>query len=539
MTDSRMYYVIDTNILIDYPDLVPPLDGSLVELDSPTIDLTGAHLVIPSVVIRELSNFKKEKSERGRVARMVLKRIRDLTQKAKKEQAWGSYLSSYNLRANIEIKERKQLLSILPVAKNFVANTDLPFAPASNDMDGQIILTALAVADNLANEPGGLLDGESGLEQVTILTNDNGLAIRANIRGLATSGYGYKYPEPYTGRREVTVPKDMLSLFMAIGELDLDEWQKNMPGQPRLIANEFIIMHPDEPFKGYDPHDDPYFSNIGRYDVKRQMIVRLKHIREFPVAPRNPGQAIYAEALAEPSIAAIVCTGPAGSGKTFMATVYSYEACKRGEYIEATVVPCEDRGNTGALPGDLDEKMDPSIRALKDALRDYLMDTDKTIRKELSSMDKSKQGRDDYCAQDSFRQCEKPEKGSVKNKLDERVQNIWENWFSSLPVDKARGRTFSRAIAIYDEFQDQNATQADTLVKRIGKKGKMIITGDVAQVHVPWLDETSNGLVYASRLLEDDYEVAQVHFTEEEVVRHSLVRRIAERQATQRHLSQG
>ena len=229
MTDSRMYYVIDTNILIDYPDLVPPLDGSLVELDSPTIDLTGAHLVIPSVVIRELSNFKKEKSERGRVARMVLKRIRDLTQKAKKEQAWDSYLSSYNLRANIEIKERKQLLSILPVAKDFVTSRVLSFAPASNDMDGQIILTALAVADNLADESGGLLDSESGLERVTILTNDNGLAIRANIRGLATSGYGYKYPEPYTGRREVTVPKDMLSLFMATLITHSAWWLPSLP----------------------------------------------------------------------------------------------------------------------------------------------------------------------------------------------------------------------------------------------------------------------------------------------------------------------
>ena len=50
MTDDRKYYVIDTNILIDYPDLIPQLDGTVVELDSPTVDLTGAHLVIPSVV---------------------------------------------------------------------------------------------------------------------------------------------------------------------------------------------------------------------------------------------------------------------------------------------------------------------------------------------------------------------------------------------------------------------------------------------------------------------------------------------------------
>ena len=67
MTDGRKYYVIDTNILIDYPDLIPRLDGTVVELDSPTVDLTGAHLVIPSVVIRELSNFKKRKERPRRL----------------------------------------------------------------------------------------------------------------------------------------------------------------------------------------------------------------------------------------------------------------------------------------------------------------------------------------------------------------------------------------------------------------------------------------------------------------------------------------
>lgn len=530
MTDGRKYYVIDTNILIDYPDLIPRLDGTVVELDSPTVDLTGAHLVIPSVVIRELSNFKKEKSDRGKVARAVLKRLCTLLRTSEKVNRNGSshtvYASSYHLNAAIRIEQRQQLLSVLPIAKDFVTSENLPFAPASNDMDGQIILAALAVASKLGNK-----DIDKGLEQVAILSNDNGLAIRAAIRGIFTSGYGYRYSEPYTGRREVVVPKDLLSYFMAAGRVELDDWREYMPHQPELVANEFVVMHPSEPLKDYDPDRDPYFSNIGRYDVKERAIVQLRHVREFPVTPKNPGQAIYAEALAEPSIAAIVCTGPAGSGKTYMATIYGYEACRRNEYIGVTVVPCEDHGNTGALPGDLDEKMDPDVRPLKNALRDYLIKTDRSIRKDMASIGKASKTRD--VLDEGY------EGYSVKNRLSSQIKLIWSNWFASIPIDKARGLTFSYEVAIYDEFQDQNAIQADTLIKRIGEDGKMILTGDVEQIHVPWLDQTNNGLIYASRLLKDNSMVAQVHFTEEEVVRHALVKEITKRQAAQKQQSRG
>lgn len=79
-------------------------------------------------------------------------------------------------------------------------------------------------------------------------------------------------------------------------------------------------------------------------------------------------------------------------------------------------------------------------------------------------------------------------------------------------------------------FQDQNAMQADTLVKRIGTKGKIVLTGDIEQIHAPYLDRDNNGLVYASHLLIDNTMVAQVHFTEDEVVRHPLVKMVAKRQ---------
>ena len=114
--------------------------------------------------------------------------------------------------------------------------------------------------------------------------------------------------------------------------------------------------------------------------------------------------------------------------------------------------------------------------------------------------------------------------------VDERVNEIWRKCFTVVPIEHARGQDFAYQLAIFDEFQDQSVSQALTLITRIGAEGKIVLTGDIGQVHAPYLDRTNNGLVYASRVLYDDPMVAQVHFTEEDVVRHPLVKLIAERQ---------
>lgn len=526
VSKKQKVYVIDTNILIDYMDIIQ--DGEKQPVD-PTFDLSDAHLVIPMVVVLELSKFKKEKSERGKAARIVQRRLRDLS-----EGKITKMESVYKMKAPIKVSNGKQTISFLPVHRAFTKT--LPFCPRNDDMDGQIIITAI-VASLAAS--GSKVDGTLAEEclagktfdNITLLTNDNGLAIRAREYGLCTNRYGYKRPEPYTGRRDVEVPHDFLSGFMAMKYVTLEDWRKQFPDQPDLIANEFVVMHPEPaspPHHNlYHSEDDPYFSNIGRYDVGEQKIVPLKYVRSCPVTPKTVGQALYAEALMDPNVAAVVCTGPAGSGKTYMATIYGYKACRDGDYIDVAVVPCESRSNIGALPGDLDEKMDPDVRPLKNALRNYLIENNKTIRKMMANAKKgNKANEEEFCPTNGS-----PEKGSIKAKLRELVDNIWESYFYNIPIDNARGNDFSFEIAIYDEFQDQNVKQADMLVKRIGEAGKIIITGDVKQIHSPYLDEFNNGLVYASQLLRDDQRVAQVYLTEDDVVRHSLVKEIARRQA--------
>lgn len=401
MWEERPIYVIDTNILVDYVDIISEEPDKSPE--EPTIDLTGAHIVIPAAVIRELSSFKKEKSDRGKAARTALKRIRALA-----EEQMQTIEKAYSLQAPIEITQNQQLISILPVHKDF--KKALPFNPTAEDMDGQIILATLTV---MFLKNGLPIDGSADIEKVmkltaddvTLLTNDNGLAIRARERGILTSRYGYKYPEPYTGRRDVVVPPEIFNEFFTTRKLSREYWEAYMPeSTPKLIANEFIIMslanEGDYP-RDFDFANNPYFDHIGRYDVDEDAIVALKYLRNFPLRARNAGQAIYAEALSNPEFAAVICTGPAGSGKTFMATVYGYNACKNGEFIGVTVVPCESHSKLGALPGDLDEKMDPDVQPLKNALRNYLLLDDPKLKKGLNELrkfgatNKPKNGEDD------------------------------------------------------------------------------------------------------------------------------------------------
>lgn len=541
-------YVVDTNVLIDYPDIIPSDDG-IAKFSEPTVDLSGAHIIIPEVVIQELSSFKKEHSERGKAASAILKRLRAIFELEGIDimNIKPMLSSAYYLKSCVIVGDRR--FSVLPIHKDF--KKSLPFSPDRDDMDGQVLLATIAVEFIYQMIP---VDGTAKKEDVedlvptgsvVLLTNDNDLPNRASCRGVLTSRYGYKPPAPYTGRRKMKIPKDLFWYFYDNGKVEMDIWNMMMEDaayeetwEP-FVANEFIIMELEDA-GDYPPTmlelGNPYYKHIGRYDAESDSVVGLSHLSEFPEPIMNDGQAIYVEALMNPDFPAVICTGPAGSGKTYMATVYGYQACKTGEYIGVAVVPCASQSKIGALPGSLNEKMDPDVQPLKNALRNYLLKTDKSLKAELKEL------RAHGAEVPHPRTPEEIEAGednrSINQKLCDRVNAIWDAWFSNLPIENARGRDFSYEVALYDEFQDQNAKQADTLIKRLGMNGKIIITGDIGQIHAPYLDESNNGLVYASQLLYNNPMVAQVHFTEEEVIRHPLVKMVAERQKARKKVAE-
>ena len=503
------------------------------------MNLTGAHLVIPAAVVKELSGFKRERSERGKAALEVLKRLRALSERNNSDFGLSDeFLDDPNYESWTDYEIRPgQMLSISPAG--YILQDDAYFQLKNADMDEQVILAVITIdwlvemTDHFCSTDNGQSKNDCVERNVILLTKNNERAVLAGVYGVKTARFGYELPQPYTGRREVVVPKRLFEIFYESRGVSQEFFAKTLPNQPPLVANEFVIFSLEDASEYPRDFRPEEFQHVGRYDYGLGAIVGLKYIESFPVPVKNVGQAIYAEALMNPTIAAVICTGPAGSGKTFMSTVYGYAACQAGQFIGVTVVPCEASSRIGALPGGLNEKMDPEVQPFKNALRNYLLNEDSEYRRELKALRKfgasckrSSRG-DDSCEK-------KASSRSLKNRLEDHVELIWSNWFTNIPIENARGRDFAYEIALYDEFQDQNVAQADTLIKRIGQHGKIILTGDINQIHAPYLDAGNNGITYATRQLYDNSMVAQVCFTEEEVVRHPLVQAIAERQRAER-----
>ena len=198
---------------------------------------------------------------------------------------------------------------------------------------------------------------------------------------------------------------------------------------------------------------------------------------------RTAGQDAYIRALKRNAL--VFGTGPAGTGKTWLAVAHAVSLFERKE-VDRIVLsrPAVEAGERlGFLPGDMREKVDPYLRPIYDALFD-LMDA----------------------------------------RIVERALQTGE--IEIAPLAFMRGRTLSNAAIILDEAQNTTAMQMKMFLTRLGENARMIVTGDPSQVDLP--AGQRSGLDDALTLLTDIEGVGHVRFTAEDVVRHELVARIVE-----------
>ncbi|GAB4192910.1 MAG: hypothetical protein Kow00105_07000 [Phycisphaeraceae bacterium] len=197
----------------------------------------------------------------------------------------------------------------------------------------------------------------------------------------------------------------------------------------------------------------------------------------------TPGQRAYLQAIFENDLT--FCSGPAGTGKTYLAVAAAVSMLKRGQIRKLVLVrPAVEAGEKlGFLPGDLQEKVNPYLRPLLDALHD-MMEFDQIQR---------------------FMACD----------LIEIV-----------PLAFMRGRTLNDALIILDEAQNTTRGQMLMFLTRLGMGGKMIVTGDASQIDLD--DPRESGLVDAVRRLRHVRGVGMVTLDGADIVRHSLVQRIVE-----------
>lgn len=201
------------------------------------------------------------------------------------------------------------------------------------------------------------------------------------------------------------------------------------------------------------------------------------------VRPRTDGQSRYVRMMREKDIT--ICIGPAGTGKTYLATATAAAALKAGQIKKLVLCrPAVEAGERlGFLPGDIEDKVNPYLRPLIDALEELL--PVETVRRYLET-----------------------------------------DVIELSPLAFMRGRTLSQACIILDEGQNTTITQMKMFLTRLGAGSKMVITGDITQVDLP--RTIPSGLVDAAHRLRNLDRVGVIALENADIVRHPLVQQIVE-----------
>lgn len=199
------------------------------------------------------------------------------------------------------------------------------------------------------------------------------------------------------------------------------------------------------------------------------------------VRPKTLGQKSYIEAIKKNTI--VFGIGPAGTGKTYLAVAMAVKAFKAHDVNKIILTrPAVEAGEKlGFLPGDLQDKVDPYLRPLYDALFDML-------------------------GADNFQR--HMEKGTIE----------------VAPLAYMRGRTLDDAFIILDEAQNTTSEQIKMFLTRLGNGSRMVITGDITQIDLP--DRKKSGLIEAMKVLNNVDDIFVQMFSDKDVVRHKLVQDI-------------
>ena len=269
----------------------------------------------------------------------------------------------------------------------------------------------------------------------------------------------------------------------------LDLHVQGRPAQQQRVLALLELLRPlwqaGEPIRAVDLQSALHALDQGQSQSYAELsgLVLATSARGRALRPRTLGQKRFVEAMERHDLTLAI--GPAGTGKTFLATVQAVRLLqeRRIERIVLTRPAVEAGERLGFLPGDLQQKVDPYLRPLYDALHTLL-------------------GR-------------------------ERAEALQEKGVIEVaPLAYMRGRTLADAFVILDEAQNTSCAQMRMVLTRLGENSRMVVTGDITQIDLA--PGQLSGLVEAEQVLQEVEGVAICRFSDADVVRHPLVQRLVQ-----------
>ena len=402
------------------------LDTSVLVADPGAIhEFAGCALKVPLTVIEELDGLKTRSDGVGQTAREALRRIEAL-----RVRAGGSLVEPVTL-------SHGGTLAIVLNGVNHTLLAEHYLDPASPD--NRIIGTALGLQHRATT--------------VEVVSNDAALRIKAAHVGLAAKEY---VPLPAYGRDvdtpgwrtvEGVDPAVIDRLFEArsleIGELGIDV---------DLYENEFVVLRAGKQ------------SALGRRKGDLVWLLRQNH-DAFDLRPRNIEQRLALDLLLDPTVSVVALDGPAGTGKTLLAIaagleqVWNHPSTRRYERMAIyRPLVAVGRQELGYLPGTMEEKLDPWMGAIHDAV--------------VAMSD-----------------------GRRKGAADEIIAQITaEGRLTMESVTHLRGRSLHGAWLLLDEAQNLEPSLAKTVLTRAAEGTKVVFTGDTSQIDAPFLSAHNNAI---------------------------------------------
>lgn len=226
-------------------------------------------------------------------------------------------------------------------------------------------------------------------------------------------------------------------------------------------------------------------DELGQNESARKIGAKeaYKHVfrKGVKVEPKSDVQKLYLDEIESNHL--IFCIGPAGTGKTFLAVAKALEYLKNGVIRKIILVrPAVEAGERlGYLPGDIEQKINPYLRPLYDALNYFL------------------------------------EPGILREFIDEDI-------IETAPLAYMRGRTLSHSFVILDEAQNTTPSQMKMFLTRFGENSKFIITGDITQIDLK--PPNVSGLIHAKNILTGIVGISFVFMTKADVIRHAVVQKV-------------